>query len=149
MKIRRILAALCAGIVALSGLVALSSPASALPQGEARQSAPTAVPSCPSNYYCFYIRINWYYPGTTGWKIQFSSTTFGNFGTYYAAEGPTGSFLDNVESVANHTGKRICLYNNQRFLGSIAPRAELSTITAANNLADYWRATTASSCPAT
>lgn len=115
--------------------------------------ASAAAPDCPEDWYCFYIRVNYDNPGAQ-YRAKFQSTRFDNFGRYPAAEGPTGNFQDNVESVVNNTNRKICLYNNQRFVGTVPaqgfPNSRIPNLRAASNIADYWKTVgETDNCPST
>ena len=142
--------------VVLLGTVVAASPATAAPEARTPAAAarttemgPTIVDECPSARFCFYINQNFYIPSSGnpyGYRIAYASAGRAGFSSQPAAGG--GTFANNVESVDNNTGLRICLYNgSSNFIASVNPGAERATLSAANNLAVGWRAVTTASCP--
>ena len=95
-----------------------------------------------TTHFCFYVHANFYDPYNTsndGWRIDFTGANLNrvyNFSTWRAAEGPA-TFLDNVDSIANNTGYRICLYNNHLLLTYALPHEDYPQLRAASaNKAD-------------
>lgn len=146
-----------AGIAVLAlGSLAAAPAAVAAPSETAPATAPatevgpTAVGKCSANSFCFYISQNFYIPSSGnpfGYRLGYAAgSTRGGFASQPAAGG--GTFANNVESVDNNTGYRICLYNgSSNFVASVNPGAERATLGAANNIAAGWRAVTTASCP--
>lgn len=128
-----------------------TAPAATAPAvAPATEVGPTAVGKCSANSFCFYISQNFYIPSSGnpfGYRLGYAAgSTRGGFASQPAAGG--GTFANNVESVDNNTGYRICLYNaSSNFVASVNPGAERATLGAANNITAGWRAVTTASCP--
>ena len=107
-----------------------------------------------STHFCFYVRANFYDPGNRsndGWRIDFTRANLNrvyNFSQWRANEG-TGTFLDNVDSIANNTPYRLCLYNNHALLTFGLPHQDYKQLQSATaNKADSFYAVTGTVCPA-
>lgn len=135
--------------IALTGAAVVGVAAPAMAQG---------TRPCPSAYYCFYQHAGyngWDGQGYThdGWKLQYQSTTFGDFShppyksTLYA--------LNSLSSIINNTSKRICVYDavggTPKVIVEVKPYQDYSYVgDSANDKADYWKVVSGSSpCPST
>lgn len=156
----KIVRSVLVSLLLVTGTLAGASTAEAATAPESVAAAPAApaaaaAANCPLHWYCFYIRVNYYHPsGQVRWRAKFETTYFGRFSEWPAAEGPTGTFQDNVESISNQTlDRQICLYNNNHLIGHVPPiehpNSQIPNLRAASNIADYWRVIqVTSTCPA-
>lgn len=144
--------------IALSSVVA-ASPATAVEERQAvapvaatpdaTEMGPEIVDECPAARFCFYIFQNYYIPPSGnpyGYRLAYASAGRGSFAGQPAAGG--GTFVNNIESVDNNTGLRICLYNSgSSLIAGIPAGQERYTLGTVNNLAAAYRAVTTATCP--
>jgi len=108
-----------------------------------------------STHFCFYVHANFYDPSNRsndGWRIDFTKANINhvyNFSSWHANEGKS-TFLDNVDSIANNTGYRLCLYNNHKLLTYGLPHEDYAQLRSTSaNQADSFYAISGTTCAAT
>lgn len=104
----------------------------------AEPAAAQGTRPCAEYSYCFYQHHEY-----DGWQLQYQATNFGDFNSppYTTRTG----VRDQVSSIINNTGRKICVYNNRVLRNpevlTVRPYQDYISLVNVgwNDKADYWR----------